>query len=118
MRTACGSCGKEFSSPEVAERHFIRSHKPIARAVGGTINGRFVRKWPEDAPFLYRDGQRWGDYAGLTPQSTLTEGAKTGVDSAISTAGISSHVGADWTTTPCLCDCHYGKPECNEKACA
>lgn len=117
MRTACANCSKEFASPEAAERHHIRAHEPVKRAVGGEINGRFVKSWPDDPAFLYRRGQRWGDYADLSPQSTLSEDAKTGADSAVSTAAMAGHVGADFGSTPCLCNCHYGKIECNERDC-
>ena len=67
MRTGCTNCGKEFAAPETALQHHIKEHEKVNRVVGGIINGRFVKKWPLDTPFLYVDGQAWGDYGAPCP---------------------------------------------------
>jgi hypothetical protein len=129
VRTVCVGCSKPFATPEKADQHHRQKHAVVKRSPGGTINGRFAKKWPDDTPGLYRDGQRWGDYADLTPQITLADGPKTGVDSAVSGQGTPLHVGLDFRHTACLCACHYGcdcedqrhgarVPDCDDKKCS
>lgn len=135
MRTACVGCSKTFASSEKADTHHRQKHGPVRRAAGGTINGRFVKKWPDDTPGIYRDGESWGDFADrrnvadLTPQFTLNRAAKTTPDSPISGQAVPQHVGTHWSHTPCLCFCHFGcdcddqkhgprVPDCSYKGCS
>ena len=124
MRTACVGCSKTFASPDKADEHHRQKHKPVKRSTGGTISGRFVKKWPDDTPGVYRNGESWGEFAGrrevtdLTPQITLSQEPKTGVDSPVSAQAIPGHVGSDCRHTPCLCGCHYEQLDCDTKGCS
>ncbi len=82
MRVGCTACGRESASFEAAQRHHVGSHSPVRRAVGGTINGRFVKQWPKESDSYYQEGIPWGEWepkeGDLTPQITLNQGLKRG----------------------------------------
>lgn len=109
MQTLCGmrACGKVLSSPTAAARHITHHPNPRRTSVKGQVwRVRYDRRW-DIAEVL--DGPR-PPKSGPPDHAQIEAGA--GQDEA-----EMEHRGIAPSVTPCLCNCHYGKPECSEKTC-
>ena len=110
MQTLCGmrACGKVLSSPSSAAKHITRHPYPRRSSARGQVwRVRWSRKGVIDEVI---DGPRVPKSGPPIHEGIVTGAGQDGPES--------EHRGISPSVTPCLCDCHYGSPECNEKVCA